>query len=101
MRSIFLENNTETTEDHIHQEIIYQETLRLLHAAVSQLPKQSRKIILLGLEGKNNQEIAEEMGISINTIKTLKKNAYRFLREELKDFSPDMLFIVLLSCDFL
>ncbi|MFR1241668.1 MAG: LuxR C-terminal-related transcriptional regulator [Butyricimonas faecihominis] len=35
------------------------------------------------LDGKNNNEIAETLDISINTVKTLKKNAYKFLRESL------------------
>ena len=70
-----LEEASPMMEEEIHSEIIYQETLRLLYVAVNRLPKQSRKIILLGLEGKTNQEIAEELGISVNTVKTLKKNA--------------------------
>ncbi len=68
-------------------EITYQETLRLLHQAIEELPPQARTIILLGLEGQNNQEIAEILNISVNTVKTLKKSAYKKLREVLgKDF---------------
>lgn len=43
--------------DFLH-EITYQETLRILHQAIDTLPPQTRKIILLGLNGKNNNEIA-------------------------------------------
>lgn len=68
-------------------EITYQETLRLLHQAIAELPQQTRTIILLGLEGRNNQEIAESLNISVNTVKTLKKSAYKRLREVLgKEF---------------
>lgn len=58
--------------DFLH-EITYQETLRILHQAIDTLPPQTRKIILLGLNGKNNNEIAETLNISVNTVKSLKK----------------------------
>jgi RNA polymerase sigma-70 factor (ECF subfamily) len=66
-------------------EITYQETFRLLHDAIAHLSPRSRAIILHGMNGKNNAEIAEAMQISINTVKTLKKSAYATLREMLKD----------------
>lgn len=37
------------------------------------------------LQGKGNLEIAQEMGISVNTVKTLKYNAMKNLKEELKE----------------
>jgi RNA polymerase sigma-70 factor (family 1) len=61
--------------------VTYQETLRLLYDIIQQLPKQSRQVILLSLDGKGNTEIADEMNISINTVKTLKRRAYKLLRE--------------------
>ena len=69
--------------DFLH-EITYQETLRILHQAIDTLPPQTRKIILLGLNGKNNNEIAEALNISVNTVKTQMKIAYKTLREKLK-----------------
>ena len=45
--------------DFLH-EITYQETLRILHQAIDTLPPQTRKIILLGLNGKNNNKIPEK-----------------------------------------
>jgi len=71
-------------EEEMEDDIIYQETLRKLHLAISRLPIQSKKIIQLSLEGKSNVDIAEELNISINTVKTLKKNAYKKLRDEMK-----------------
>ncbi|MDR3246207.1 MAG: sigma-70 family RNA polymerase sigma factor [Prevotellaceae bacterium] len=62
------------------QEVTYQETFRIVHSAIQKLTPQCRAIILLNLNEKNNAEIAEEMAISINTVKTLKKNAYKTLR---------------------
>ncbi|MEL7586218.1 MAG: RNA polymerase sigma-70 factor [Prolixibacteraceae bacterium] len=63
--------------------LVEEETYRLLDAAIQQLPTRTREIILLALEGHNNPEIAELLGVSVNTIKTLKKNAYADLRHML------------------
>lgn len=70
----------ESIERSFLHEITYQETLRLLHAAIDTLPDQTRRIILLGLDGKNNNEIAADLSISVNTVKSLKKTAYHHLR---------------------
>lgn len=68
-------------------EITYQETLRLLRKAIHALPPQMREIILLTLDDKSNNEIAEALRVSVNTVKTQKKTAYRKLKEMLgKDF---------------
>jgi len=64
-------------------EITYQETLRLLSLAIRKLPPQTREIIMLGLEGNNNNEIADLLHISVNTVKSMKKSAYKRLREML------------------
>lgn len=63
------------------QEVTFQETVRVLYQAIGQLAPQSKKIILLNLQGKNNNEIAEELRISVNTVKCLKKSAYLKLRK--------------------
>lgn len=62
------------------EETTRQETIRVLRAAMDQLPPQTRRVIRLNLEGKNNNEVAEELGISVNTVKYLKKSAYTKLR---------------------
>ena len=80
--------------DFLH-EITYQETLRILHQAIDTLPPQTRKIILLGLNGKNNNEIAEALNISVNTVKSLKKSAYTSLRGQLKDPMLFLLFLLI------
>ncbi len=65
--------------------VIEEETIALLHASIEKLPPQSSKIIKYVLQGKGNLEIAQEMGISVNTVKTLKYNAMKNLKEELKE----------------
>ena len=77
------------------QEVTRQETMRILYTAIDRLPPQTRNVILLNLEGKTNPEVAEELGISVNTVKTQKRKAYAFLREELKHLF--IIFLVLMN----
>lgn len=81
-------------EDHFHNYLIEEETYRIVTEAVNHLPSQSARIIRLALEGKQNKEIAELLGISVTTVKTLKYNAIATLRETLKGYF--CLFLLLL-----
>ena len=47
------------------------------------------------MEGKSNAEIAEQLNLSVETIKTHRKRALGILRETLKD-SPELAMIMLL-----
>ena len=40
---------------------------------------------LLSLEGKKNQEIAQLLNLSVLTVKTHKKNAFRYLKNRLQN----------------
>ena len=66
-------------------QVVEEETYQLVHKAINQLAEQSRKIILLSLQGYSNQEIAEQLHISVNSVRTLKHNAYKKLRGLLKE----------------
>lgn len=65
--------------------ILEDETFAALYKAIYSLAPQSQKVLELTLEGKRNQEIADELSITINTVKTRKLRAYRSLRTELRD----------------
>lgn len=67
-------------EDLFLDEIARQEMIRVIHSAINHLTGRGREIALLTLEGKTNPEIAEILGISINSVKSLKKDAYSKLR---------------------
>lgn len=65
--------------------IIENEVNMLLYKAIDSLPHQTQNIIRLSIGNKKNQEIADELNISIDTVKTLKKRAYKTLRDTLSD----------------
>ncbi|NOY96183.1 MAG: RNA polymerase sigma-70 factor [Chlorobi bacterium] len=62
-------------------EVVREETFRLLDIVIEQLPPQRRKIVELTLKGMGNNEIAESLQISVNTVKTHKLRAYKTIRE--------------------
>ena len=62
-----------------------EEILRELYAAIGELPQRSQEVILLSLEGKKNQEIAQLLNLSVLTVKTHKKNAFRYLKNRLQN----------------
>ncbi|WP_430811908.1 MULTISPECIES: RNA polymerase sigma factor [unclassified Carboxylicivirga] len=72
-------------DDLLYELVLEEETYRIIHKAIEGLSPRSRRIIELSMKGYKNPEIAEELDISINTVKTLKGNAYKLLRKNLKD----------------
>lgn len=72
----FLENTTDFSKA-----MIKEETLRMFYKAIDSLNENARKVIMLTLEGYKRDEIAEEMGVSIDTVKYHKKNAVQKLKE--------------------
>ena len=56
-------------------------------AAIDRLPEECRRVFRLSrFEGKKNQEIAHELGISINTVKYHIKRALALLEEDLHKY---------------
>lgn len=73
--------------------LITAEVVVEIHQAIQSLPEEYRVISLKGfLEQKKNQEIADELNMSINTVKKRKQKALQLLRLKL---SPDLLVILL------
>ena len=66
--------------------LIEAETYRILMSAIDNLPAQTRKVMLLALEGNDNKEIADQLDIAVGTVHSLKKIAYKRLREELREY---------------
>ncbi|MBR8533953.1 RNA polymerase sigma-70 factor [Carboxylicivirga sediminis] len=74
-----------SSETYFLNKIIEEETYSTLTNAINQLPEQCQKILILSLNGLKNNEIAEDLSISINTVKSQKKRAYKRLKEQLKN----------------
>jgi RNA polymerase sigma-70 factor (ECF subfamily) len=65
--------------------VLEQEVFIMLRKAINQLAPQSKEIMNLSLLGMGNKEISDELDISVNTIKTLKRRAFKNLNEKLKE----------------
>jgi RNA polymerase sigma-70 factor (family 1) len=78
-------NSARTDNEPVFEEhVLEAEVIQNINNALNSLPEQRRQIIILNMQGLTNGEIAEDMLISINTVKLQKKIAYKQLREKLK-----------------
>ena len=68
-----------------------------IYAAVERLPERTREIFTaIVFQGKRYKDVADELGISVNTVKTLKKGAYAKLRSRLGGLTEEELMFTLL-----
>ncbi|NDV78715.1 RNA polymerase sigma-70 factor [Dysgonomonas sp. 511] len=78
---IYQSEGMDAYEEDLHKAIEEKEKLAYFYEAINRLPEQKKAICLMKLEGKlSNQEIADEMKISINTVKTHYAQALKMLR---------------------
>lgn len=64
---------------------VQEELIRQLYVYIEDLPEERKKILLMSIQGHSGNEIADLLGISINTVKTQKNRGFKYLREKLKD----------------
>ncbi|SEN69104.1 RNA polymerase sigma-70 factor, ECF subfamily [bacterium A37T11] len=84
-----LTDNTYALNSMIHAEVIGE-----IHKAIQSLPSGCALVVKMGyLEGLKNPQIAEELGISVNTVKSQKQRGLQLLKELLKPAT----FMLLLS----
>lgn len=76
------------------EQVLEEEIVRQLHKAIETLPDRKKQIIKLSLKGFKNNEIAEELQIKLQTVKTLKSQSYSILREQFKDMSAIIYFLL-------
>ncbi|MBN8820452.1 MULTISPECIES: RNA polymerase sigma-70 factor [unclassified Spirosoma] len=80
--------------------ILQLELEHLIWQAVQRLPQQCGRIFQMNrFEGKKNNQIAQELGLSIRTVETQISKALALLREALSDYLPVLL--LLTPVDFL
>jgi RNA polymerase sigma-70 factor (family 1) len=75
--------------------VIPEEVYRQLEAVIEKLAPQSANIMRLTLKGFSNTEIAKQLGVSVNTVKTLKYNSLRYIRENLHEISLATVLVML------
>ena len=71
------------SEQNFASHVIEEETFNQLFAEIRNLPRAAQDIMLLALNGLKNQDIADELNISVNTVKTQKKIAYSKLKDKI------------------
>ena len=59
--------------------VIEEEVVRKLRGVIARMPEKRREVMLLCLEEKTVEEIGEILGISVNTVKKHKKEAYQYI----------------------
>lgn len=82
--------------DYEHQ-IIRAELIGNIYSSIIKLPEGCRKVMLLCfVDGFSNEEAANQLNLSVNTIKTQKQRGLQVLRRKLKpsDFSMLLLFLL-------
>ncbi|MCT4615845.1 MAG: sigma-70 family RNA polymerase sigma factor [Marinifilaceae bacterium] len=71
-------------DDYLEKAVIKEEAEHIIYSAMKELTSQNRKIIQMHLDGLKNSEIADELNISVNTVKSHKNTAFNILKKLLK-----------------
>lgn len=80
------EKSVGETEYSFWEKVMEEEVYSIIHQAVSQLPEQQRKVIQLHLKGLRNKEIAEQLTLNEETVKSYKKEARKKLQTLLEPY---------------
>ncbi|MEX0315144.1 MAG: RNA polymerase sigma-70 factor [Allomuricauda sp.] len=67
------------------KQIVDEEIAKELYDAIDKLSERKKEIIKLSLMGVQNKDIALRLDIKLQTVKTLKSQTYKILREQFKD----------------
>lgn len=74
----------ESTE-YLEDAVIREEIAMMVRREVDKLPPQARKVLRLAMKDYSNTEIAQQLDLSVNTVKSHKLSAYGLLRHNLKE----------------
>lgn len=75
--------------------VLEEEVYSVLIEALNSLPEKCKEVFELScLEGMKYKDIAEQLNISVNTVKSQRARAIELLKEKLK-YHPELLFILL------
>lgn len=91
---------SDSLEEEVFNEEERAELLELISEvkdAINRLPEQCRKIFVLScVEGLKYGEVAEDLGVSLNTVKSQVKIAYKKIREEVNTNDVELLSVFIL-----
>ena len=74
-----------STESFFKEHLIEEELTGILRQALDQLPEKARKVYELScIEGLKYKEVAEDLNVSINTVKSQRARAIKLLKELLE-----------------
>lgn len=94
----YQKNALQKRENLLNQEVLksfrfdkleYQELEEMIQSALDKLPEKCRQVFMKSrFEYKKNHEIAEELGIAVKSVEGNITRALKFLRKELQDILP-------------
>jgi len=89
------ENIEHQNDNNLFSSIVRAEVYREIIAAVDSLPSECKKVFKMAyMDNLDNQDIADVLSISINTVKVQKNKAKKKLRQILKDIYPLVFFVI-------
>ena len=96
VKNKYAENTIKSLEDDdlFLKQILEEDIVCQLYKAIEILPDRKKEIIKLSLKGLKNADIAEELGIQLQTVKTLKSQSYKILRDQFKDLESIIYFLL-------
>lgn len=78
--------------------ITFQEIEKIIETTLSELPDRCREIFILSrIEGKKNQEVADELSISLKAVEAQITKALKVFRVALKDYLPLVAFLLVMN----
>ena len=81
----------ESSEDSENLEELY----KRLQVVMDSLPPKCKEIFILGcVEGLSYKDVAEQLGVSVNTVKTQVKVAYKKIKSEFGDHNKNFMLIL-------
>lgn len=76
--------------------MLNQDIVDRVMAVIGRMPEQTRKVVdYVLMRDMKYQDAADELQVSLNTVKTLLRNGMRILREELKGDEELMLLLII------
>lgn len=85
----------DTAEENMDDEIFGEDIYEQLFHAIDELPERVRQVFLMRIDGKSNRDIAGQLELSAETVKTYVKRGLTALRGKLGDKSFALVLVML------